>query len=146
MSPVQSFFFFLIQNNLRHAIGRIEHNGVRTKYWNRNFKYRFTGETKCSHKPYLKFHSIYYFYSLYSILCISIFLVRSSSLHSSHLISVVRPAGLKDTPGTGEYLAIPATGGNVGPQVSREDVAKFIVTLVRDTRFDNGAVSVGAPL
>lgn len=33
---------------------------MRTNYWYGIFKYRITGETKCSHNPYLKFHTIYY--------------------------------------------------------------------------------------
>jgi hypothetical protein len=33
--------------------------------------------------------------------------------------------------------------GVVGPSVAREDVARFMLTLVQETKYDNGAVSVG---
>ena len=54
----------------------------------------------------------------------------------------VRPAGLSDAPGTGEY-DVALADGTVGSSVAREDVARFMLTLAGDTKYDNGAVSVG---
>ena len=55
---------------------------------------------------------------------------------------VVRPAGLSDSPGDGKY-EVALADGTVGSSVAREDVARFMLTLVGDKQYDNGAVSVG---
>ena len=55
---------------------------------------------------------------------------------------VVRPAGLSDAPGEGKY-DVALANGTVGSSVSREDVARFMLTLVAETKYDNEAVSVG---
>ena len=55
---------------------------------------------------------------------------------------VVRPAGLSNAPGEGKY-DVALADGTVGASVAREDVARFMLTLVADQKYDNGAVSVG---
>jgi len=55
---------------------------------------------------------------------------------------VVRPAGLSNAPGAGNYDTA-LSSGTVGASVSREDVARFMLTLTDDTQYDNVAVSVG---
>ena len=55
---------------------------------------------------------------------------------------VVRPAGLSDAPGEGKY-DVARSDGVVGASVAREDVARFMLTLAAETKYDNGAVSVG---
>jgi len=55
---------------------------------------------------------------------------------------VVRPAGLSNAPGEGKY-DVALASGTVGGSVAREDVARFMLTLVADAQYDNGAVSVG---
>lgn len=55
---------------------------------------------------------------------------------------VVRPAGLSNAPGAGDY-DVDLSSGTVGASVSRQDVARFMLTLADDTQYDNGAVSVG---
>ena len=57
-------------------------------------------------------------------------------------VVVVRPAGLSDAPSQGKY-DVALADGTVGASVSREDVARFMVTLATETKYDNGAVSVG---
>jgi uncharacterized protein YbjT (DUF2867 family) len=57
-------------------------------------------------------------------------------------VVVVRPAGLSNAAGSGQY-DVALAGGVVGHSVAREDVARFMLTLVTDTRYDNGAVSIG---
>lgn len=72
-------------------------------------------------------------------------LFGSASKHSRpHGVSgvVVRPAGLSDAPGEGKY-DVALADGTVGSSVSRDDVARFMLTLVAETKFDNGAVSLG---
>jgi uncharacterized protein YbjT (DUF2867 family) len=55
---------------------------------------------------------------------------------------VVRPAGLSDAPGDGAY-DVALASGTVGASVAREDVARFMLTLAGEEKYDNGAVSVG---
>lgn len=55
---------------------------------------------------------------------------------------VVRPAGLSDAPGEGKY-DVALADGTVGASVSREDVARFMLTLTSEEQYDDGAVSVG---
>ena len=55
---------------------------------------------------------------------------------------VVRPAGLSDAPGDGKY-DVALSDGTVGASVAREDVARFMLTLTSEVKYDNGAVSVG---
>ena len=57
-------------------------------------------------------------------------------------VVVVRPAGLSDAPGQGQY-DVALSDGTVGASVAREDVARFMLTLATETKYDNGAVSVG---
>ena len=57
-------------------------------------------------------------------------------------VVVVRPAGLSNAPSEGKY-DVALVDGTVGASVSREDVAAFMVTLATETKYDNGAVSVG---
>ena len=57
-------------------------------------------------------------------------------------VIVVRPAGLSDAPGEGKY-DISLANGSVGSSVAREDVARFMLTLASESKYDNGAVSVG---
>lgn len=57
-------------------------------------------------------------------------------------VIVVRPAGLSDAPGEGKY-DVARADGTVGASVAREDVARFMLTLTTEPRYDNGAVSVG---
>ncbi len=65
-------------------------------------------------------------------------LVRASD--RTHII--VRPSGLTDAPGTGRWKAADAQEA-VGPQIPREDVAAFMVSLATDHSFDHQAVSIG---
>lgn len=58
-------------------------------------------------------------------------------------VVVCRPAGLSNAPGDGKYQ-VALADGIVGPSISREDVASFLLTLTTDLQYDNGAVSVGA--
>ena len=57
-------------------------------------------------------------------------------------VVVVRPAGLSDAPGEGKY-DVALSNGTVGASIAREDVARFMLTLVQENKYDNGAVSVG---
>ena len=57
-------------------------------------------------------------------------------------VVVVRPAGLSNAPGGGAY-DVALVDGTVGGSVAREDVARFMLTLAAETKYDNGAVSVG---
>ena len=57
-------------------------------------------------------------------------------------VVVVRSAGLSDAPGQGQY-DVALSDGTVGASVAREDVARFMLTLATETKYDNGAVSVG---
>ena len=57
-------------------------------------------------------------------------------------VVVVRPAGLSDAPGEGKY-DVALANGTVGASVAREDVARFMLTLASEHKYDNGAVSVG---
>lgn len=56
----------------------------------------------------------------------------------------VRPVGLTYGAETGRVVGVDADG-RVGLAVSRADVARFVVGLVRSDRWDNGAVTVGLP-
>lgn len=56
---------------------------------------------------------------------------------------VVRPAGLSNAPGEGKYDVGASVADTVGASVAREDVARFMLTLVADAQYDNGAVAVG---
>ena len=56
---------------------------------------------------------------------------------------VVRPAGLSDAPGgSGEY-DVGLSNATLGMSIRRDDVARFMLTLLHETKYDNGAVSVG---
>ena len=55
---------------------------------------------------------------------------------------VVRPAGLSDAPSEGKY-DVALSSGTVGASVAREDVAKFMLTLLENKSYEDGAVSVG---
>ncbi len=58
---------------------------------------------------------------------------------------VVRASDLSDASGVGKFVLAPA-GGVVGATVTREDVATFLLSLVKDHRYDGKAVSIGGPL
>ena len=55
---------------------------------------------------------------------------------------IVRPAGLRNSPATGAWRTADARG-KVGSAIAREDVARFMVSLVIDRQFDRTAVSLG---
>ena len=56
---------------------------------------------------------------------------------------IVRSAGLSNSPGTGTWRTADARG-TVGNAIAREDVARFMVSLVSDRQFDRTAVSLGS--
>ena len=50
---------------------------------------------------------------------------------------LVRPYGLTDKPGTGEYKIIEKQAGTFAKPISRADVAKFLVNAVEDSTWDS---------
>ena len=58
---------------------------------------------------------------------------------------IVRPVGLTNGPPTGQATGMDVDS-DVGMQVSRADVAQFMVGLIDDDQWDNRAVTVGTPL
>ena len=58
---------------------------------------------------------------------------------------IVRPSGLTDGDEQG-YSVAKDVEGNVGGMISRKDVARFMLSLATDARFDGRAVAVGGKL
>ena len=58
---------------------------------------------------------------------------------------VVRAADLSDRDGTGDFLVTTAEG-SVGTSVAREDVARFMLSLVHNQEHDRMTVSIGGPV
>lgn len=64
-------------------------------------------------------------------------------VNSSSPWTVVRPAGLSNAPGKGQYLATEESGASLSP-ISRDDVALFLWREVSQPKFDRCAVQLYA--